>query len=152
MLERPVLSLAEQTGLAWHSRAQKPKLAKSEPPCRNFPSSLPSGPRGLGTTGCQAGVGGDSYGSVGSCTQQPLSRPSSDSASDLARPWMSGSGEKLSAREREHWRGRGRDKMATGWLDTVPDRKGDVAVIILRLWKLRLREVMSSAYGRSHGQ
>lgn len=42
--------------------------------------------------------------------------------------------------------------MATGWLDTVPDRKGDVTVVILWLWKLRLREVMSSAYSRSHGQ
>lgn len=117
-----------------------------------LPSSLPSGPRGLGTTGCQVAVGGDSFGYVGSCTQQPLSRLSSESAPGLARPWVSGSVEKLSARETECWGGRGRDKMATGWLDTLPDRKSDATVVILWLWKLRLREVMSSAYSWSHGQ
>lgn len=89
---------------------------------------------------------------MGSCTQQPLRRLSSDSAPGLARPWVSGGVEKLSAKEREHWGGRGRDKMATGWLDTLPDKKGDATVVILWLWKLRLREVMSSAYSRSHGQ
>lgn len=41
---KPVFLLAELTALAWHSSAQKPLLAKSEPPHRELPSSPPSFP------------------------------------------------------------------------------------------------------------
>lgn len=67
-------------------------------------TSLPpshSGTLGLGTAVCQVGVGVESFGYVGSYSQQPLSRLSSDSAPDLAKPWVSGSVENLFARERE---------------------------------------------------
>lgn len=36
--------------------------------------------------------------------------------------------------------------MATGWLHTGQKREGGVTAVVLWLWKLRLKEVMSSAY------
>lgn len=59
---RPVSLLAEPTALAWHSRAQKPLLAKSEPPHPGLPTPLLSlglsQPQlGLANAGCQMGVG-----------------------------------------------------------------------------------------------
>lgn len=59
---RPVSSLAEPTALAWHSRVQKPLLAKLETPHPGLPSFPPSLPLtqpqlGLANAGCQMGVG-----------------------------------------------------------------------------------------------
>lgn len=149
MLEaRPLTGRANWPGLAWPGipEHKNPTPAKSEPPSRN---STPSFPLGLGTTGCQVGAGGDSSGYVGSCTQQPLSRLSCESAPGLARPWESGSVEKLSAREREkQWGGRGRDKMATGWLFSDMG-----ALLLLRAMALETKAQRGDVIcGQSHGQ
>lgn len=152
---RLVSSLAEPTALAWHSRAQKPLLAKLETPHPGLPSFPPSLPLtqpqlGLANAGCQMGVGTRILWLSGPV--HPSSMLVDQSLTQLPAwclVWCKGA-----ALWGRGARGgsRGRRKAAAAWLDTkLGERRNGVAAFIGQRRRLRLREAMSPAHSRRAG-